>query len=399
MAKKYKGKYKGPDAFKGNAADISAWKKAGSPKNIDEFLRTRNASKPAFKGKYPGPDEFKGDESAITGWKAAGKSKEYTQAWGLGESKYAPALKEIEMTGKSNTDLYTSASSQRKGAIDREIGSINAAGATSRKTIGDLGAGNQTMYQQAVAQSQSNTKELLSKVDQNNSNMLSSLQAEIKARGGSPEDYAYLSPLTRQTAQTGETLAAVGEMNRGALQAQQGMDQTRTTSLQAMADMMATTGASQARGKAQTDMNELYNKWLARKGELDTANAKTKLEKGDYVNQTYLTLKEKKEAEKAAAAQAKLQAQIASGNLEYKNTKLKVDTQYKYDALAQKQAQKDIENKLKERGFTHKRAVDLAKLAVQQSSDKRNWEKFNWNKLNPKASQQINLADLLAAGN
>jgi hypothetical protein len=230
-----------------------------------------------------------------------------TQAKKLGAGKYAPVLQEIEMNKATNTKLYQNAGTQRKSAIDREIGSINAAGATSKRLIGETGAGNQTMYQQAMAKSQSNTQELLSKVDQNHSSMLSSLQAEIKARGGSPEDYAYLSPLTRNADQTNGTLAAVGDISRSGFQAQALSDQSRTTSLQAMADMMATTGASKARGAAQTNFDELYTNWLGKQGELDTAHTKAKLEEGDYINQTYLTLKKEAELRKQERAQLALQ--------------------------------------------------------------------------------------------
>lgn len=398
MATKWKGKFRGPDAFKGDKDTLAAWRKAGRPKNIDEFLKGYNASKPAFKGKYPGPDEFQGDESAITGWKASGKDKLYVDAWGLGKSKYAPALSELDTGLKTNTDLYTNASNQRKAALDREIGSINAAGATGRTRIGATGEANQSMYQQAMAQSQTQTKDLLSAVGKNNSDMLSSMQAEIKARGGSPEDYAYLSPLTRNASQTNSNVAAVGELNRGALDRQAGIDRMMTGALQESASMLATTGASKARGQGQADFNDLYTRWLEQKNTLEGKKTATGLEQRDYTNQLYQTLKEKREAEKAAAAQAALQAKIASGNLNYKYEALKVGTQYKYDKLAADKAQNDIANKFKAAGFSHRKSMDLAKFALDQAKYGLDVKKFDWKKANPGGSNaNATLADIIAS--
>lgn len=45
-------------------------KKAEKASNIGEKMRTRN-----FKGKYFGPDEFKGDMAKLRKWKAAGKKR------------------------------------------------------------------------------------------------------------------------------------------------------------------------------------------------------------------------------------------------------------------------------------------------------------------------------------
>jgi hypothetical protein len=93
----------------------------------------------------------------------------------------------------------------------------------------------------------------------------------------------------------------------------------------------------------------------------------------------YLTLKEKKAAEKAAKAQAKMQAAIAQGNLDFKNMKFQVDTQYKYDKLAADRAKTDIANKLKAKGFSHKEAMDKAKLALSQDKNLREWQKYKSN--------------------
>lgn len=373
-----KGKYYGPDKYKGVRPDPQ----------IDPYYGPNK-----HKGIIPAKKKKKKKSSNPLGGSLM------TQAKKLGKSKYAPVLAEIEGNRKSNIDLYNNATGQRQSAVNREVGSISAAGATTRKRISDASTSAQEAYLNSVEGNRRSTDELMSKVAQNNDAMLSTLQAEMKARGMKPEDYMRLSPVTQEAGSNNETLAALGKIRESGIQSQAEMDKGRTQRFTTMADMQENTGKSQARGAAQANFDELYTKFLDKKGELDTAAQKAKLEKQDYINNTYLTLKEKKEAEKAAAAQAKLQAQIASGNLDYKYTKMKVDTQYKYDKLASDRAQKDIENRLKSAGFDHKKALDLAKLALSQSDGKLKLDKWNWEKLNPKKSVSVNLEDLINAGN
>lgn len=360
-----KGKYYGPDKYKG--------------------------VRPTGKDRYYGPNKYKGLAQS------KGKSKLQKEAERLGKSKYAGALTELDMNEDTNLKLYGSASDQRRAAIDREIGSINAAGATTNKQIGDLGTNNATAYQQAMANSQSNTQALMDRVNTNNTNMLSSLQAEMKNRG--VENVGEYSNLQGNLGKNNELLAAVGSIQHGSLQTQAGLADQRFKGMQASSSMLQNTAASGARGQAQTDMMDLYNKYLEKQQELDTAQVKTKLEKGDYINQTYLTLKEKAAQRAAEKAQAKLQAAIASGNLAYKNTALQVGTQYKYDKLASDVAQKGIENKLKEKGFSVTKAKAIADMANKSGRLDLDWQKFEWNKANPKKSAAINWNDLLAAGN
>lgn len=371
-----KGKYYGPDKYKGVRPDPQ----------IDP---------------YYGPNKHKGIIPKKKKKKSGGigSGSLMSQAKELGKSKYAPLLAEIAGNRKSNIDLYNNATGQRQNAVNREVGSISAAGATTRKRINDASTSAQEAYLTAVEGNRQSTDALMAKVAQANDSMLSTLQAEMKARGMKPEDYMRLSPVTEKAGQTNETLAALGKLRENQIQSQADIDKGRTTRLTAMADMQENSGKSQARGAAQANFDELYTKFLDKKGELDTAEQRAKLEKQDYINNTYLTLKEKKEAEKAAAAQAKLQAQIASGNLNYKYEKMKVDTQYKYDKLASDRAQKDIENRLKERGFAASKAEKIAKQALAEKKFGLDTKKFEWQKLNPNKPVSAVLAELLAAGN
>jgi hypothetical protein len=79
-----------------------------------------------------------------------------------------------------------------------------------------------------------------------------------------------------------------------------------------MADMTATTGASQARGQAQANMDSLYQNWLEQQEAINTNKTKTELEKADYTNNTYLTLKDKQQ--QAAAEAAALQMEYGFKN-------------------------------------------------------------------------------------
>lgn len=61
--KKFKGKYKGPDRFKGNKKKIKHWKNHGK-----------------YKGMYIGPDRFKGNKKKIAKWRKKKKSAKVTAA-------------------------------------------------------------------------------------------------------------------------------------------------------------------------------------------------------------------------------------------------------------------------------------------------------------------------------
>lgn len=319
------------------------------------------------------------------------------QAKKLGKSKYASFLESLNQRQASNRALYDTSTSQRKSALDRELGSIQAAEATTTKNIGGLKTAAASASQQAVAQSQQNSADTQAARNQANSNMLSSLEAEAKARGLSSGTGGALSEASTRLGSQDSTMNAVASMNQGSLERMGTMEQGKLTNAELMAAMISTTAQSGARGSAQSTLDEMYKTYLAERQGIEGERSVKKLEKQDYINQMYLTLKEKKAAEKAAKAQAKMQAAIAQGNLNYKNTKLQVDTQYKYDKLAADTAQKDIANKLKAEGFSHKKAMDVASLLLKKQKGQLDIDKWNWKKANPNSSAGVNVADLIAS--
>jgi len=309
------------------------------------------------------------------------KTSLLTKAKSLGKSKYAPVYAEIAGQQNSNLSLYTGASGQRSDALNREVGSIHAAGATSKKYIGELGDTEASAYQKAMASSQSTTKDFMDKTAANNSDMLSTLQQDMKDRGIG--DYERLSPLTADLGKTNSLIAAMGSssynrLNEGSVNAVKQNDR-----IKAMADMMQTSDTSAARGTAQSDLSDLYNKFLAQRMELDTAQRKTKLEQSDYTMQTHETLKDKAAALKAQKAASKAAAAAAAGNLAYKYTALQTGVQYKYDKMDADQKQKDFENNLKTQGFKASIAKQIADSTRKDKDFALKVEKFNWEKTKP----------------
>lgn len=321
------------------------------------------------------------------------KSSLLTKAKSLAKSKYAPVYAEISGQQGSNLSLYTGASKQRVDALNREVGSIAAAGATSKKYIGDLGTETASAYQKAMANSQTATQDFLQKAGANNSDLLSSLQAEMKAQGRT--DYERLSPLTQDNKATSDLISALGQASYNRLNEGSALASKQTERQKEMADMMQTSDTSAARGAGQTDLSDLYNKFLAQRMELDTQTRKTKLEQSDYTMQTYETLKDKAAAAAAAKAAQKAAAAAAAGNLAYKYDALKVNTQYKYDSLAAKTAQQDIENRLKKAGLKASAAKQIAAQANKDREFALKVDKFNWEKSKP-ANSKIDLAAAMA---
>ena len=357
----------------------------------------------SYKGKYKGPDVFKGDQKKIDAWKAAGKpalKKKNTlqrQARDLGASKFAPFLEAINQQRAANRSMYDTATQERVSALDRELGSIQASGSTAQKTLADLKTSTGNEYQQAIAQSQQNSAAVQAARNQANSNMLSSLEAEAKARGLSSGTGGAYAEAATQLGSQDSAMAMMAMMNQGSLESMKAITEQGLTSAQAMSGMLDTTAKSQARGQAQGSLDDLFRTYLSERNSLAGTEATTQLEKQDYINQTYLTLKEKKAAEKAAEAQALLQQQIAQGELNYKNTKLQVDTQYKYDKLAQDKALKEIANQLKAQGFSAKQAKDQAELLLKNKKFQLDSEKWNWKKANPDSAANMSISDFIAS--
>lgn len=321
-------------------------------------------------------------------------SKSLLLARKLAKSKYAPVLKELEDNANTNTTMYNSAGSQRKESLDRELGSISAAGATTQKNIAGYAADTGNLYQQAMSKSQSDSALEKTRSDQANTALMSSLESERVARGLSGSS-GMQADAAKGASQRSDATSAMQAINEGALTRQGLNAQDSFKNMQASNEMLSNTAKSGARGTAQANMQELYTNWLGKKQELETALAKVTLEKQDYENSTYLTLKDKAAQAKAEAQQQALQAALAQGNLaykydslaantQYKNDALATNTQYKYDSLAQKTAKETLDRKLKRRGLRTSEAKALSDALFKQKNFDFDVEKFNWKKAQPK---------------
>jgi hypothetical protein len=310
------------------------------------------------------------------------------QAKKLGKSKYSPALSSVAHQRKSNRQSYDTASQQRIAALNAEMGSLEAADKATKDFLGNLKSQSGNLYQQAMLKSQqANTTAQVSR-QQDNSQLLSKMQASAVARGLSDSTAANMST---KLSSNNEILTGVGEMNRGAIERMGLISQGSIDTAGIGESMVVNSSKSSARGAATSSLDKLYSTYQAERSNLEGETTKLRLEKQDYINQLYMTLKDKAKAEKAAKAQASMQASIAAGNLSFKNTKLKIDTQLSYDKLASDTAYKDVLVKLKKQGFKHKQALELAKLALQARSANLADRKFNWTMANPKASASANL--------
>lgn len=321
-------------------------------------------------------------------------SKSLRQARSLGKSKYAPALELVTRQRNSNRQSYDTASQQRVAALNAEYGSLEAADSATKKFLDNLKTESGNVYQQAVANSQQRVQAAQGARESQNTALLSRMQADAVNRGLTSASTADLS--TKLTA-SDDIMTAQGNIQTDALQRMGLLSQSGLDKALIGTQMVSNTQKSGARGAATSALDELYRTYQSERSKLEGEEAKLQLEKQDYINQTYMTLKEKAEAKKAAEAQAKLQARIASGNLNFKKEQFKVNTQYKYDKLAADTAIKNMANKLKAEGFSHKKAMDLAKLALQKRGSDLQWQKFDWSKANPAASASANIQDLIAS--
>lgn len=221
------------------------------------------------------------------------------QAKKLASSKYAPIFAQIAANRTSNQSAYDAFTDQRIAALNREYGSIKAAGATTAANLTKYGDESASMYQQALAQSQKTYEDTANRVAQSNSNLLSSLAAERAARGLEAQTE---NDLSRGMAHRNEMLAGINEINKGALE-RQGTSATDTfRMMKGSSEMIQNSASSAARGSAQGSLDDAYKNFLAKLQELETQETVTKKEKADYRYQTLLTLKEQARQAKAEAA-------------------------------------------------------------------------------------------------
>lgn len=235
------------------------------------------------------------------------------QAKKLGKSKYSSVYQQIENQAKQNLDIYNTSTSQRISQLDRQIGSMSAAGASARKQIGEVVESNASANQQAIAQSQTDIQALIGRLGANQSNMLSSLQAEMKARGLT--NYTEYSNLTKTTGEQNETLTAMAQLQKNALEQGALLARENLEGRQASSSLLEQTAKAGARGATQTALDDLYQTYLQNYNKIEGDKLVTEKEKKDYIYQTYLTLKDQ-------AAQAKAEAAALAQEYAYKGAVL-----------------------------------------------------------------------------
>jgi hypothetical protein len=126
--------------------------------------------------------------------------------------------------------------------------------------------------------------------------MLSSLEAEAQRRGLSSGTGGALQEMQTRLGSQDAVMNAVASMNQGSLERMGSMEQGKLNNADLMAAMVSTTAQSGARGDAQKSLDALHQTYLTERLGIEGERATKKLEKQDYINQTYLTLKEKKAA-------------------------------------------------------------------------------------------------------
>jgi YD repeat-containing protein len=280
---------------------------------------------------------------------------------------------------------------------------MEAAHQATQTSLKNLGTETGSLYQQALAQSQSDTDQAAAKHNSMSTGLMTSLQSERAARGTSMTSSAEAGLAYNQGKQ-GELLSAVGELNKGSLTRQGAAAQDSMKGMQGSEMFLDTTHKSEAKGLAQSELMGLYNTYLERKMALEGERTVTEKERGDYIVQTEMTLKEQARQRAAAKAAAAASAAIAAGNLGYKYEALNVNTQYKYDSLAARTAQNDIQNQLKRAGLSasmadkiYKRSRDDAKF--QLALDKFGFDKQKWQALQGKGGKSVNdlISELIAS--
>lgn len=326
-------------------------------------------------------------------------NKYLAEATRLAKSRYSAAFEQIAANTRSNLTAYNTGASQRIASLNKELGSMEAAHKATQTELKNLGTQTGTLYQQALAQSQETGKQAIADQNSRATGLMTSLQSERAARGlesttGTENNFA--SNLGKQ----GELLSAINQSNQGALTRQGANAQAMLSGIQGSEMLLDTTHKSAAKGLTQSDLMNLYNTYLQKKMDLEGERTVTEKERGDYIVQTEMTLKEQARQRAAAKAAASLQASIASGNLNYKYEALKTNTQITYDKMAASKAQKDIENQLKRDGLSASIAKSLAAQASKDKDfalklDKFNFDKYKFN--NPNNSGADALAKAIAA--
>jgi hypothetical protein len=330
------------------------------------------------------------------------KNKYLAEATRLADSRYSAAFEQIAANTRSNLTAYNSGAGQRVTSLNKELGSMQAAHVATQGQLKGLETQTGTLYQQALAKSQESGSQAQAKQNSMATGLMTSLQSERAARGLETTTGTE-SNLASNQGKQGELLSAINQSNEGALTRQGTAAQGMMKGIQGSEMLLDTSHKSAAKGLAQSELMGLYNTYLQKKMELEGERTVTEKERGDYIVQTELTLKEQARQRAAQKAAAALQASIAAGNLGYKYEALGVNTQYKYDSLAAKTAQNDIQNEFKRMGLSNSMSKDLYNRSVtnaklQLAIDKFGFDKQKWQALQGKGGKSVNdlISELIA---
>lgn len=296
-----KGKYYGPDKYKGVI-----------PKGY----------KGKGKGKYFGPEKYKGKAQSQ-------KTTLKDQAKELTDKQYAGIEKEIEDSRKNNLSNYEDWVKQRQASYASEVASNTTAGSIVQNVL--LGLKGKAMEGwNAQEAARVATQAVVKAANQaTNQKALADFQAQMEARGisaGGTRDQMEAG-FAKQLGFADELDAIRNTLN----QKTQNTREEMSNAYVGQAANATTMAQGNAAARAAADMNQQYSEFNQRRQTLDTAAAKTALDKGSAELNTYLTLKREAEQRKAEQQQAQLEAAVAMGKQSsadyFREAELGLDTQ------------------------------------------------------------------------
>lgn len=310
-----------------------------------------------FKGKYPGPDEFRGNKKKIAAWKAAKKAKNASakkksessgtsalekQAAEIAKNQYAGALSQLSDSKEFNQKSYDTQTARRQEALTGELGSQDTAWQITRNTVSGLKG-------EALAQyvKDKETQDAISKArdeanQARNSNTLTSYQQAMIARGLEPSQAAGM------TANLEKSMGYTSELDRIRNEAS-ASNKTNTSETYDRAlirtDQQQTSAAANARAAAQNDLMSAYDQYVSRQQELDSSLTKTKLDKGATEADVLMTLKKEKELAKREKAQLELEQYVAGLKNSQEMAKIAQSDYWKEAELALKKSDLNLKGK------------------------------------------------------
>lgn len=298
-----KGKYYGPDKYKGKIPE---------------------GYKGDAKGKYFGPEKYKGKVQ-----KEGSTSKLKADAGELTDKQYAGVLKEIDDSRANNRSNYEDWLAKRQESLKNELASNVTAGSIVQNVLLGLKSKAMASYdaqQQAREATQAVVRE---NTQANNQQALLNFEQEMQSRGIQKGEQR-----NQMEAAFNKQLSFSDELNN----IRNELEKTTQTNREEMSNAYVgqaanaqTTAQTGAQARASEEMNEQYSAYNERRQTLDTAAAKAKLDKESSYLNTFLTLKREAEQRKAEAAQAKLEAAVAMGKQSssdyFREADLQLDTQ------------------------------------------------------------------------